>query len=94
MKWRIESDLSQEFFRWEIATATAGAVLGINAFDQPNVQESKDNTNRLLRLVEEEGSLPEEKPTITEGLLSLYGKEDERPTGIAEGLTRFLAFKR
>jgi transaldolase/glucose-6-phosphate isomerase len=84
------SDLSQEFFRWEIATAAAGAVLGINAFDQPNVQESKDNTNRLLRLVEEEGSLPEEKPTVTEGLLSLYDKEDARPTGIAEGLTRFL----
>ena len=41
-------DLAQEFFRWEIATATAGALLGINAFDQPNVQESKDNTKRLL----------------------------------------------
>ena len=40
-------DLGQEFFRWEIATATAGSILGINAFNQPNVQESKDNTNRL-----------------------------------------------
>lgn len=42
-------DLGQEFFRWEFATAIAGAVLGVNAFDQPNVQESKDNTDRLLQ---------------------------------------------
>ena len=41
-------DLAREFLRWEIATATAGAILGINAFNQPNVQESKDNTKRLL----------------------------------------------
>ena len=41
-------DLGREFFRWEVATATAGALLGINPFDQPNVQGSKDNTNHLL----------------------------------------------
>jgi transaldolase/glucose-6-phosphate isomerase len=41
-------DLGDEFFRWEFATATVGAFLGVDAFDQPNVQESKDNTNRLL----------------------------------------------
>jgi len=41
-------DLGAEFFRWEFATATAGALLGVDAFDQPNVQESKDNTNRIL----------------------------------------------
>ncbi|HEX5156854.1 MAG TPA: transaldolase [Ktedonobacterales bacterium] len=42
-------DLGAEFFRWEFATAIAGAFLGINAFDQPNVQESKDNTDRILK---------------------------------------------
>ena len=42
-------DLGSEFFRWEFATAIAGAFLGINAFDQPNVQESKDNTDRILK---------------------------------------------
>ncbi|HET8907999.1 MAG TPA: transaldolase [Ktedonobacterales bacterium] len=42
-------DLGTEFFRWEFATAIAGAFLGINAFDQPNVQESKDNTDRILK---------------------------------------------
>jgi transaldolase/glucose-6-phosphate isomerase len=41
-------DLGGEFVRWEIATATAGHLLGINAFDQPNVQETKSNTARLL----------------------------------------------
>jgi transaldolase/glucose-6-phosphate isomerase len=41
-------ELGREFFRWEFATAVAGAVLGINPFDQPNVQEAKDNTKRLL----------------------------------------------
>jgi len=41
-------DVAEEFFRWEFATATAGALLGIDAFDEPNVQESKDNTNRIL----------------------------------------------
>ncbi len=51
-------DLGAEFIRWEFATAVAGAVLGINAFDQPNVQESKDNTDRLLKQYEETKELP------------------------------------
>jgi glucose-6-phosphate isomerase len=42
------ADLGAEFFRWEFATATAGALLGIDPFDEPNVKESKDNTNRIL----------------------------------------------
>jgi hypothetical protein len=41
-------DLGREFFRWEFATAVVGVVLGINPFDEPNVQESKDNTARVL----------------------------------------------
>lgn len=52
-------DLAGEFYRWEIATAIAGSVIGIDAFDQPNVQESKDNTKRLLAHYAEHGSLPE-----------------------------------
>ncbi|HET7584567.1 MAG TPA: bifunctional transaldolase/phosoglucose isomerase [Gemmatimonadaceae bacterium] len=43
------ADLGAEFFRWEFATAVAGSVLGINAFDQPNVAESKSNTKRVLQ---------------------------------------------
>ncbi len=52
-------DLGAEFMRWEIATAAAGWVLGIDPFDQPNVQESKDNTVRLLKAYADNGSLPD-----------------------------------
>jgi hypothetical protein len=81
-------DLGQEFFRWEIATATAGAILGINPFNQPNVQESKDNTNRLLAMVREKGRLPETLPTLVEGPLSFY-YQDGDPLA-AQALSRFL----
>jgi glucose-6-phosphate isomerase len=43
-------DLGEEFYVWEMATAIAGKVIGINSFDQPNVQESKDNTKRYLEI--------------------------------------------
>jgi transaldolase/glucose-6-phosphate isomerase len=69
-------DLGQEFFRWEMATSVAGAVLGINPFDQPNVQESKDNTNRLLETVEKEGSLPKQEAQLKEGNLQLFAREN------------------
>lgn len=65
-------DLGQEFFRWEIAIAAWGAESGINAFDQPNVQESKDNTDRLLKMVRNQGRLPEEKPLFREGPLQFF----------------------
>jgi glucose-6-phosphate isomerase len=52
-------DLGAEFVRWEIAVAAAGAVLGIDPFDQPNVQESKDITKRLLRSYVSDGRLPD-----------------------------------
>src|SRR6266571_1165727 len=54
-------DLGEEFYLWEIATAVAGAIIGINSFDQPNVQESKDNTKRLLEEYKRQGSLPEQE---------------------------------
>ena len=68
-------DLGQEFFRWEIATATAGAILGINPFDQPNVQESKDITNRLLEEVRKTGRLSDPSPALREEPLRFYGTQ-------------------
>ena len=50
-------DLGREFFRWEFAIAVAGHVLEINPFDEPNVQESKDNTKRVLEAFETSGKL-------------------------------------
>lgn len=58
---RDRYDLGAEFFRWEFATAVAGHLLGIHPFDQPNVQESKDNTNRVLGTFQSSGRLPEQK---------------------------------
>jgi hypothetical protein len=80
-------DLGQEFFRWEIATATAGAILGINAFNQPNVQESKDNTKRLLEVFEKENRLPDEGPTLQEEPLSIY--YEKAAADAAQTLARF-----
>ena len=61
-------DLGGEFVRWEVATATAGALLGVDPFDEPNVQESKDNTRRLLREFEQKGALPDHRPLLENGL--------------------------
>jgi glucose-6-phosphate isomerase len=73
---RDELDLGQEFFRWEIATATAGSILGLNPFDQPNVEESKKCTNQLLKLIVQDGTLPESTPALTaEGIQYFNGKE-------------------
>lgn len=55
---RDRYDIGREIIRWEIATAIAGAVIHINPFDQPNVQESKDNTTRILQKITDNGSLP------------------------------------
>ncbi|MDX2035068.1 MAG: bifunctional transaldolase/phosoglucose isomerase [Isosphaeraceae bacterium] len=63
------SDLAGEFFRWEIATPLLGRELGIDPFDQPNVQESKDNTKELLAAFTTSGKLPELEVAATfEGL--------------------------
>jgi transaldolase/glucose-6-phosphate isomerase len=64
--------LGAEFFRWEIATAVAGAVLGINPFDQPDVEASKIETRKLTAAYEQSGSLPAEQPVIVDGDLALY----------------------
>ena len=55
-------DLGAEFYRWEFATAVAGAVLGIHPFDQPNVQGAKDMTDRVLKQNRTSGALPDTGP--------------------------------
>jgi|HubBroStandDraft_1064217.scaffolds.fasta_scaffold09940_2 transaldolase/glucose-6-phosphate isomerase len=57
-------DVGEQFYLWEVATAAAGAVLGIDAFDQPNVQESKDNTKRLLAEYAEKAAFAEPEPRV------------------------------
>ena len=67
--------LGQEFFRWEIATAVAGSILGINAFNQPDVEASKIVTKQLTSAYESSGSLPPEKPVVEEAGFKLFTDE-------------------
>lgn len=63
--------LGSEFFQWEFATAVAGAVLGINPFDEPNVSEAKDKTKALLAAFAREGKLPEPPIRAAAGTVSV-----------------------
>jgi transaldolase/glucose-6-phosphate isomerase len=65
-------NLGQEFFRWEIATAVAGALIGINAFNQPDVEASKAETRKLTTEYESSGKLPPESPFFTGDGAKLY----------------------
>ena len=67
--------LGQEFFRWEIATAVAGAVLGINPFDQPDVEASKIKTRALTDAFEQEGALPAEAPVVLDTEMAVFTDE-------------------
>ncbi len=64
--------IGQEFFRFEIATAIAGALLGINPFDQPDVEASKTKTRELVRAFESRGRLPQEAPVAFDGAMEIY----------------------
>ncbi len=65
-------DLGKEFYRWEVATAVAGSILGIDPFDEPNVSESKENTKRLLHMHDTKSLLPKEKVIFSVRGISLY----------------------
>ena len=84
--------LGQEFFRWEIATAVAGAVLGINPFDQPDVEASKIATRKLTAAYEETGRLPEETPIFqAEGIKLFADAQNSSALVGAESLDAYLA---
>jgi len=68
-------NLGQEFFRWEIATAVAGSIIGINAFNQPDVEASKIETRKLTTQYEATGSLPPEVPFFEASGIRLYADE-------------------
>jgi transaldolase / glucose-6-phosphate isomerase len=68
-------NLGHEFFRWEIATAVAGSIIGINAFNQPDVEASKIETRKLTSEYENNGSLPAENPVLEEAGIKLFTDE-------------------
>jgi len=64
--------IGQEFFRWEIATAVAGSIIGIDPFNQPDVEASKDKTRALTDAYEKSQRLPEDAPVFRENGVALY----------------------
>lgn len=82
-------DLGGEFFRWEIATAIAGYRLGINPFDQPNVESAKVLARQILATYQKEGKLPELAPTFKHDGIAVY--TDQKADTLKEALWRFLS---
>ena len=88
-------DLGQEFFRWEFATAVAGSILGINTFNQPDVEASKIATRKLTSDYEKTGKLADEHPILDENGLWLFADAEnagslERALGVETGLANML----
>ncbi len=77
-------NLGQEFFRWEIATAVAGSIIGINAFNQPDVEASKIETRKLTNEYESTGSLPPESPFLADKGIKLFA--DDKNTTALKGV--------
>jgi len=71
-------DLGAVFFLWEMATAVLGAILGVNPFDQPDVEASKAKTRALARAYEETGTLPKPEEVLREGELLLFADAENR----------------
>lgn len=92
-------DIGAEFFRWEFATAVAGAVMKLNPFDQPDVESAKIEAKKITEEYEQSGSLPDETPFYEKGNFKLFtsdayakrlsGMTDEK--GLAECISAHLA---
>ena len=84
-------DLGQEFFRWEIATAVGGSIIGINPFNQPDVEASKIETRKLTSEYEKTGSLPPEKPIFEQNGIKLFtDPKNASALGKSDSLTGYL----
>lgn len=84
-------DLGAEFFIWEFATAVAGWRMGINPFDQPNVQEAKDATKELLNTFERRGHFDPRAEIAKDDLITIYGTEESSEKSVVEVLSAHLA---
>jgi transaldolase / glucose-6-phosphate isomerase len=84
------SDIAQEFFRWEMAIATTGSLLGIHTFNQPDVEASKTATRSLTSEYEAKGSLPEEKPIFAGDGVKLFTDEKNAAALKGKSLVEYL----
>jgi transaldolase/glucose-6-phosphate isomerase len=83
-------DIGQEFFRWEIATAVAGAVMNLNPFNQPDVEASKVVTRELAAEYEQSGRLPSQPPAVSERGVQLFSGDSVIGTGTGRSLADVL----
>jgi glucose-6-phosphate isomerase len=81
--------LGGEMFRWMMATAVAGHILGINPFDQPNVESAKVLARKMVAEYQQQGSLPELEPTLRERGITVYGSGEAKTAG--EALEEFVS---
>jgi len=88
---RDPMDLGAEFFRWELAAATAGAVLGVNPFDEPDVARTKENAATLLTEWRRSRRLPEWPSDVEEDGIVLMTKSNKKPGSVSRGLAAHLA---
>lgn len=88
---RDPMDLGAEFFRWALATATAGAVLGVNPFDEPDVARAKENAGALLTEWRRSHRLPEWPADAEEDGIVLMTKSNKKPGSVSRGLAAHLA---
>ncbi len=82
-------DIAAEFFRWEVATAVAGHVMGINPFDQPNVESAKIQARRMLDEYRASGRLPLMTPILSNGGIEVYS--DLPADSLSESIVNFLS---
>ena len=89
--WQDRYDLGGEVVKWSLATTTAGSLMGINPFDEPNVQESKDRTKALLAQYARDRDFPQEPALLTNGDVSVYGSlKTKAPGSLAPCLSDWL----
>jgi RpiB/LacA/LacB family sugar-phosphate isomerase len=88
---RDPMDLGAEFFRWELAAATAGAVLGVNPFDEPDAAKAKENATTLLTEWRRSRRLPEWPSDVEEDGIVLMTKSNKKPGSVSRGLAAHLA---
>ncbi|MEO8213129.1 MAG: hypothetical protein ABI560_08050 [Myxococcales bacterium] len=87
LKMGRREDLGREFFRWELATAIAGSVMGVNPFDEPNVTEAKVATGALLTVYQQQGKLP-----AAEGVVALDDAQAIRGHVLGAAAGDYVAF--
>lgn len=83
-------DLAGEFYRWEVATAVACSIIGVNSFDQPDVQDNKDRSVKKIQSFHETGVLEQEKPAWEKNGVQVFSKDPVHGMSLKEVVMRFL----